>query len=174
MVNNIQGTSSCFLDKICAKKRAQLCCCLKLAPSHTAQLSFLLPICPYCWNVKTCGRHRAPKHSAQLSFCFCQNVKKTTTRLNILKILPQAYEEKQRKTTNWPKLVCVVNNIQQPSIWFLDKRSAKQSAQLVCCSKSHKANHTAQLSFCLKFAPKVKKLNLVQKTVRNYPVLLGS
>ena len=39
-------------------------------------------------------------------------------------------------------------------------------------TKSHKANHTGQLSFCRKFAPKVKKLNLVQKTVRNYPVIV--
>ena len=52
----------------------------------------------------------------------------------------------------------------------LDKTCAKQSAQLVCCSKSHEANHTAQLSFCLKFANIVKKLNLVQNKVRNYPV----
>ena len=28
------------LDTTSAKQRAQLCCCLKLAPNHTAQLSF--------------------------------------------------------------------------------------------------------------------------------------
>ena len=28
------------LDKTCAKQRPQLCCCLKLAPNHTAQLLF--------------------------------------------------------------------------------------------------------------------------------------
>ena len=50
-----------------------------------------------------------------------------------------------------------------------DKTCAKQSGKLVGCSKSHQANHTAQLSFCLKFAPIVEKQNFVQNTVRHYP-----
>ena len=51
------------------------------------------------------------------SRCACvKNVKKTTTRQNILKRLPKAYEEKGSATINLPKFVCVVNNIQQTSI----------------------------------------------------------
>ena len=72
---------------------------------------------------------------------------------------------------NWFVWSIISNNLWSA---FLDKTCAKQSAQLVCCSKLHKANQTAQLFLFLKFAPKVKKLNLVQKTVHNYSVLLGS
>ena len=49
-------------------------------------------------------------------FACVKNVKKTTTRQNILQILPKAYEEKGGATINLPKLVCVVNNIQPTSI----------------------------------------------------------
>ena len=54
------------LDKTCAKQRAQLCWCLKLAPSHTEQLWFCFKLarivkdlklaqktvrnCPVAWN----------------------------------------------------------------------------------------------------------------------------
>ena len=51
----------------------------------------------------------------------------------------------------------------------LDTTSAKQRAQL-CCFLKFVPNHTAQLSFCFKLSRIVKKLNIGQKTVRNYPV----
>ena len=87
------------LDKTCAKQRARLSSCLKLALSHTAQLSFCLKVtcivkdlnfvqntvrnCAVAENwIKTfcttvaqraqlcrCIKF-APKHTAQLFFCF--------------------------------------------------------------------------------------------------------
>ena len=52
-------------------------------------------------------------------FACVKNVKKKTTRQDILKILPKAYVEKQSATINLPKLVCVVNNIEETSICCL-------------------------------------------------------
>ena len=49
-------------------------------------------------------------------FSCVKNVKKTTTRQNILKILPKAYEEKESTTINLLKLVFVVNNNKKTSI----------------------------------------------------------
>ena len=49
------------------------------------------------------------------------------------------------------------------------KAGEKRRAQLSCCSKLA-PNHTAQLSFCLKWPIFLKKLKLVQDTVRNRAV----
>ena len=46
------------------------------------------------------------------------------------------------------------------------KACEKRRAQLSCCLKLA-PNHTAQLSFCLKWATFLKKLKLVQNTVRS-------
>ena len=119
---------------------------------------------PYLWKTVCTTRN-----CYKLAF-FVKNVKKTSTRINILKILPSAYEKKKAQLQidlHWFVWSIISNKLR---FAVLDKTCAKQSAQLVCCSKSNKANHTAQLSFCLKFAPIVEKQNLVQNTVRNYRV----
>ena len=72
-------------------------------------------------------------------------------------------------TFHLPKLVCVVNNIQEIQFAVLDKSCKMQRAQPCCLSKLA-SNHSAQLSFSLKLMTFVKKLNHVQNTLRNCPV----
>ena len=57
------------------------------------------------------ARNWRQKNLRNCRFASVKNVKKTTTRQNILKILPKPYEEKGSATINLPKLVCVDNNI---------------------------------------------------------------
>ena len=77
--------------------------------------------------------------------------------------------ERGLATFNLPKLICVVNNIQEIRFAVLDKSCKMQRAQPCCCSKLA-SNHSAQLSFCLKLVTFGKKLNHVQNTLRNCPV----
>ena len=97
-----------------------------------------------------------------------KNVRKTTTLQNILKIRRKACVEKGGATINLPKLVCVVINIQGTSICCFRSdfcKTAYASGLLlqITLRKPHCANHNAQLSFRLKFAPIVKNLNLVTR-----------
>ena len=91
--------------------------------------------------------------------------------------------ERGLATFNLPKLICVVNNIQEIRFAVLDKSCKMQRAQPCCCSKlasKHPAElsccsklaskHSAQLTFCLKLATLLKKLKLVQNIVCNCPV----
>ena len=66
------------VDKTCKRQRARPCCCLKLAPNHTAQLSFCFKLARIVTKVKfekntmrifPVARNWVSKHSAQLSFC---------------------------------------------------------------------------------------------------------
>ena len=91
---------------------------------------------------KSCG-----KHSAQLWSC--------------LKLASKRYY------VNLPKLVCVVNNIQEIRFAVLDKTFKKQSAQQCCCSKLA-PNHTVQLSFCFKLARIIRKQKLVTNSAQLY------
>ena len=68
--------------------------------------------------------------------------------------------ERGLATFNLPKLICVVNNIQEIRFAVLDKTCKKQRAQPCCCSKLA-SNHSAQLSFCFKLARIVWKVKLV-------------
>ena len=77
--------------------------------------------------------------------------------------------ERGLATFNLPKLICVVNNIQEIRFAVLDKSCKMQREQLWCCSKLA-SNHSVQLSFCLKLVIFSKKLNHVQNTLRNCPV----
>ena len=87
--------------------------------SHTAQLWFCFKLARIVKDLKhvqktaqvSCCSKLASKQSAELSISCVKKVKKTTTRQNILNILPKAYEEKGCATINLPKLVCVDNNI---------------------------------------------------------------
>ena len=77
--------------------------------------------------------------------------------------------ERGLATFNLPKLICVVNNIQEIRYALLDKSCKMQRGQPCCLSKLA-SNHSAQLSFCLKLMTFGKKLNHVQNTLRNCPV----
>ena len=68
--------------------------------------------------------------------------------------------ERGLATFNLPKLICVVNNIQEIRFAVLDKTCKKQRAQPYSCSKLA-SNHSAQLSFCFKLARIVWKVKLV-------------
>ena len=111
-----------------------------------------------------CCSKLASKHSAQPSFCLCQKREENNNQNKY----SQNFTYSLWSTID---LNCFLWSIISNKLRyaFSDKTSAKQSAQLVCCSKSHNSNHTAQLSFCLKFAPKGNKLNLVQKTGTTIP-----
>ena len=101
-----------------------------------------------------------------------KNLSKTrcaTVLLLAIGRLTEGLWERGLATFNLPKLVCVVNNIQEIRFPVLDKTCKMQRAQPCCCSKLA-SNHSAQLSFCLKLVTFVKKLNLVQNTMRNCPV----
>ena len=67
----------------------------------------------------------------------------------------------QRNARNW--------SLKKVRFAVLGESSAKERAQLYCCLKLA-PNHTWQLSFCFKLARIVKKVKLVQETVRNGPV----
>ena len=67
----------------------------------------------------------------------------------------------QRNVRNW--------SLKKVRFAVLGESSAKERAQLYCCLKLA-PNHTWQLSFCFKLARIVKKVKLVQETVRNDPV----
>ena len=77
--------------------------------------------------------------------------------------------ERGLATFNLPKLICVVNNIQEIRYALLDNSCKMQRARPCCLSKLA-SNHSAQLSFCLKLMTFGKKLNHVQNTLRNCPV----
>ena len=77
--------------------------------------------------------------------------------------------ERGLATFNLPKLICVVNNIQEIRFAVLDKSCKMQRAQPCCCSKLA-SNHSAQLSFCLKLVTFSKRQNHVQNTLRNCSV----
>ena len=77
--------------------------------------------------------------------------------------------ERGLATFNLPKLICVVNNIQEIRFAVLDKSCKMQRAQPCCCSKLA-LNHSVQLSFCLKLVTFGKNLNHVQNTLCNCPV----
>ena len=83
--------------------------------------------------------------------------------------LTECLWERGLATFNLPKLVCVVNNIEEIRFAILDKTCKMQRTQPRCCSKLA-SNHSAQVSFCLKLVTFVKKLNLVQNTMRNCPL----
>ena len=109
------------LDKTSTKQRAQVCCCLKLAPYHTTQLSFCLKLARIVNNLKL--------------------VQKTVRN-------------------------CPVAQIWSQNILHNCLRFAPCVAQLFCCLKLA-PNHTAQLSFCWKWATFVKKQQIVQNRARN-------
>ena len=67
----------------------------------------------------------------------------------------------QRNARNW--------SLKKLRFPVLGETSAKERAQLHCCLKLA-SNHTLQLWFCFKLARIVKKVKLVQETVRNGPV----
>ena len=110
------------LDKTSTKQRAQVCCCLKLAPYHTTQLSFCLKLARIVNNLKL--------------------VQKTVRNCPVAQIWSQ--------------------NILHNNCF----RFARCVAQLFCCLKLE-PNHTAQLSFCLKWVTFVKKQEIVQNRARN-------
>ena len=83
--------------------------------------------------------------------------------------LTEGLWERGLATFNLPKLVCVVNNIQEIRFAVLDKTCKKQRSQPYCCSKLA-SNHSGQLLFCFKLARIVRNVKLVWNTVRNCPV----
>ena len=78
--------------------------------AENLRLSFLIKLVQN--SVRHCAVARNWRQNNLRNCCFAcvKNVKKTTTRQNILKILPKAYEEKGCATINLPKFVCVDNS----------------------------------------------------------------
>ena len=101
---------------------------------------------------------------------FCTKAEENNNLINILTVWPKACVEKKERQLliylNW-----FVWSIKSKELRFavLDKTCAKELAQLCCCLKLS-PSHTVQLSFCFQFACIVKKIKLVQDTVRNWPV----
>ena len=109
------------LDKTCAKHRPQLCCCLKLAPNHTAQLLFCFKLNGIVEKLRLVQKtvHNCPvaqnwRQNTVRNCCFGWNWRLASKSLKLCKT--------DRATVNLLKLACQVRNVQTSSnLPFLGK-----------------------------------------------------
>ena len=144
-----------------------------MASKHSAQLSFCFKLAPIVTKPKLVKNavHNFPvaRNWPQMTQRNCRFAWNEPHLLKSLNLSKTSCATVLLLEIDTKTLSATVLLLQIGPYCYEAKACEKRRAQLFCCSKLA-PNHAAQLSLCLKWATFVRKLKLVQNTVRNRAV----